>query len=125
MAILTIKAGDFKNMVVDYHQKYFYFGGRGLSNVWFGSKKGAINISEVNGIEVKNQGEEFKAGSAIGAGMLGAAVLGPIGALAGVLSGRKEKVLFGLYFKDGRKVLLEAKGSAFRQIVTDLEEVNF
>lgn len=124
MGMFLTKAGDFpvSRTRSTYVGKKFHFMGYGFLKDMFSSK--GIPITEVDSIEVKGQDKEFKAGKAIGAGALGAIALGPIGLFAAAL-GKNNKALVGIYFKDGRKALIETSGSTLNEIIKDLEVANF
>lgn len=56
-------------------------------------------------------------GGTVGWGAAGAAILGPVGLLAGLLAGgRKKEVTFIVKFKDGKKALCTADNKVFTKI---------
>jgi hypothetical protein len=55
--------------------------------------------------------------SSVGLGLAGAMVLGPIGAVAGLmLAGEEDEVTFSLALRDGRSMLCVTDGCTYRDI---------
>tara|TARA_B100000929_G_C15496091_1_gene416024 strand:- start:432 stop:797 length:366 start_codon:yes stop_codon:yes gene_type:complete len=60
-------------------------------------------------------------GGTVGWGVAGAAILGPVGLLAGLIAGGKGKdVTFIIKFKDGKKALCTAKSKDFIKMQSSL-----
>ena len=56
--------------------------------------------------------------SSAGWGLVGAALFGPVGLLAGALAGgNRKEIAFAVYLKDGRKFLAVADPKTYQQIV--------
>ena len=65
--------------------------------------------------------EKMKSGtSAIMRGALGAAVLGPVGILAGLTAKNKEIHTIAIEWNDGEKTLIEVDEKIYKQIIKDL-----
>jgi len=65
-----------------------------------------IGVGMIQAVEVATEENVRKMGGAIGWGLAGGLVLGPVGALAGVLAGgRSKSITFVCQFKGGRKFL--------------------
>lgn len=72
---------------------------------------------QVAGVEVATEESVKRLAGAVGWGLVGGALLGPVGLLAGLLAGgRGKKVVFIVRFKDGRKLLGSADGKDFTAI---------
>jgi len=79
----------------------------------------ALTIAE---LEVASEEAVKRLGGAIGWGVIGGALFGPVGLLAGLLGGGKRKdVTFVLRLKDGRKLL----GSTDSKMFTKLKALAF
>jgi hypothetical protein len=81
----------------------------------FGSQ--SIRAAQVNAVEIATEERVKKLGGTVAWGLLGGALLGPAGMLAGLLAGgRGKRVVFTMQFSDGRKLLGSADGPAFTAI---------
>lgn len=109
MAKITVHAGDFST------RDGLYAAGRinllskkhWLMGEW-------INIKQIETIEIATEETVKKLGGTVGWGIVGAALLGPAGLLAGLLLGGKQKeVTFVAQFKDGRKLLATTDNTTF------------
>ena len=107
--VFKILAGDFKT------GKHHQFVGKTFVLQSVGeSKREDINIDQVETLEVASEDNVKKLGGTVGWGGAGAALLGPVGLLAGVLLGGKGKtVTFVCKFKDNRKFMATAKSKDF------------
>lgn len=73
------------------------------------------NIERVETITEENK-KKFL--GAAGWGLVGGALFGPVGLLAGALAGgNKKEVAFAVYLKDGRKFLAKADPGTYQKIV--------
>jgi hypothetical protein len=78
-----------------------------------------IRATQVDAVEIATEERVKKLGGTVGWGLLGGALLGPAGMLAGLLvGGRGKRVVFTMQFNDGRKLLGSADGPAFTAIET-------
>ena len=74
--------------------------------------------SDIESVEVASEDSVKRLGGTVGWGVAGAAVLGPVGLLAGVLLGGKGKeVTFVAKFKDGKKILATADSDTYKKIL--------
>jgi hypothetical protein len=66
----------------------------------------SVKASELETVEMATEESVKKIGGTVGWGVAGAALLGPVGLLAGLIGGgRKKEVTFVAKFEDGRKLL--------------------
>ena len=110
-----IIAGDFKKRKDHFFgsNTFFLYPIDGESG-FFGDKTEKINIDQVEVLEIANEENVKNLGGAVGWGVAGAVLLGPVGLLAGALLGGKgKKVTFVCKFKDGRKFMATAKNKEF------------
>ena len=83
----------------------------------FLGKSHTITRSEVEEVSLATEENVKRLGGTVGWGVAGAALLGPIGLLAGLLLGGKGKdVTFILKLKDGRKMLATTDSKTFTKI---------
>jgi hypothetical protein len=112
MANVKIHAGDFRKGNSTAH-----FGSFALKtdNDWLIGE--SIPFSELESVEVATEESVKRLGGTIGWGVVGAAALGPIGFLAGLLlGGRRNEVTFVAKFKDGRKMLATTDSTLFKKL---------
>ncbi len=100
MTRLTVQSGDFLQGEGEYRN-----GSLTLKTATSPSPGEKISLSRIKDMKVANQESSRNLGSAIGWGMAGALMAGPIGLIAGLwLGGKDEEVTFLATFKDGRKL---------------------
>lgn len=111
MTDIKVHAGDFEK-----HGAFFMFGKFHMYEV--GKLKQAIyNADEVDTLEIASEENVKRLGGTVGWGVAGAALLGPVGLLAGLLAGGKRKqVTFVVKFTDGRKLLGTASAKGFTKM---------
>lgn len=110
MANVQIHAGDWAVKGVPFTQGTFFFPAGG----W---KVEKIPVTQLASVEVATEDAVKRLGGAAGWGLVGAALLGPVGLLAGLLAGGNAKtVTFVAEFKDGRKMLATVDHKGFRQL---------
>ncbi|WP_166359169.1 hypothetical protein [Pseudomonas akapageensis] len=101
MTRLTVQAGDFLQGEGEYSN-----GSLTLKTAISPSPGEKIALSRIKEMSVANQESSKSLSSAIGWGMAGALVAGPIGLIAGLwLGGKEEEVTFVATLKDGRKLM--------------------
>jgi hypothetical protein len=107
MTIFEIHAGDFgKGTGVLYANNHFSLPG--------GNDVPACLLTSV---DVATEENVKKLGGAVGWGLAGGALLGPVGLLAGLLMGGKGKnIVFTVQFRDGRKMLVSGDSKAYTAI---------
>jgi hypothetical protein len=114
------------------HNFDVHAGDFGEGMAWYGSLAGTFNLpakdkmlarekvakDQVSGLEIATEENVKNAGGALGWGILGGAMAGPVGLLAGLLMGgkSKKKVVFIIRFKDGRKLLASSDSSTYMAI---------
>ena len=113
--MFKIHAGDFGEK----NQGFF----RPYDKTFHMPKDGAMfrkikySIEDVEACEVASEESVKRLGGTVGWGVAGAALLGPVGLLAGLLAGGRGKdVTFILKFSDGNKALCTAKSKYFQEI---------
>ena len=80
-----------------------------------GSEEITDNIEKVELITEENQ-KKFL--GAAGLGLAGGLLLGPVGAIAGLLAGgRSKEVCFACYLKDGRKFLAKGDTKTYQAVL--------
>lgn len=112
MAKIKILAGDF----LDGHAAYEP-GSITIETVvypWPGVK---ISTQEIRDVTLVSESSYRDVSSSVSLGLAGAMVLGPIGAVAGLmLAGEKDEVTFSLALRDGRSMLCAADGCTYRKL---------
>ena len=116
-----IQAGDFDTI-----RKGMFSGGGGMLGGMFSMpKKDAWTAMErypadqVESLEVASEEAVKRIGGTAGWGLAGAALLGPVGLLAGLIIGGKGKdVTFIVKFKDGKKALCTANSKIYTKMHT-------
>jgi len=80
-----------------------------------------IPLSEVETVEAASEESVKRAGGTVGWGVAGAALLGPVGLLAGVLcGGRGKDVTFVCQLKDGRRFMATAPSKVYTELAAAL-----
>lgn len=117
MTKINIHAGDF------HHGKIGRFDGKqfllpyGKRSWWDGYPIAKIPASELETFDLASEENVKKIGGTVGWGIAGAALLGPVGLLAGLLAGgRRKEVTFVAAFKDGRRILATTNAKTFTKI---------
>ena len=108
-----VHAGDFKKGTD--HQ---FYGGAFIMQGKRSSVREKIRISKVQNLEVSTEESVKRLGGTAGWGVAGAALLGPVGLLAGLLAGgRGTDVTFICELKDGRRFMATAPKKVYNEIV--------
>lgn len=61
----------------------------------------------ISSYEIISNENKLKTSSAIGRGLVGTALLGPVGLLAGMSAKRKNEITIALYWIDGKKSIIQ------------------
>lgn len=78
----------------------------------------AYSSRDLESVEIATEEAVKKVAGAVGWGLAGAALLGPVGLLAGALLGGKGKeVTFVAQFKDGKKILASTDSDTYKKIL--------
>lgn len=113
MANITVLAGDFLQGDGEWRNGVLTL--RTPLHPWPGI---SIPITKFATLEVANEESVNKVKDAIGFGIAGAMILGPIGAIAGfLLAGKETEVTFIATLKDGRKLLAATDSDTYRKIL--------
>ena len=70
--------------------------------------------------EVMDEEKRMKATSAVGRGLVGGFLLGPVGLLAGLSAKKKGVYIVALQFRDGKKSLLEVDEKIYKILLKSL-----
>lgn len=112
-----------KNKVIagDYNGKKVDGGGLSPAFIMVGMFK-TINLDNKNveSYELITDEHRKSAKSGVARGLVGGALLGPVGALAGGLSAKSKGIYqIAIQFKDGKKSLLEVDDKIYKLIIKD------
>ncbi|NOJ67234.1 MULTISPECIES: hypothetical protein [Acinetobacter] len=119
MANLTIHAGDFTKGKgsITILGGVFTISAPWATGDGFSGNVQSFSSVEIEEITVATEENVKRVGGTVGWGVAGAALLGPVGLLAGLLLGGKGKdVTFILKFKDGRKMLATTDSKTFTKL---------
>ncbi|UVM48527.1 MULTISPECIES: hypothetical protein [unclassified Pseudomonas] len=112
MAKITVLAGDFPQCDGEYHS-----GTITLKTALKPRLGKSFPVSEFKDLTVQNTESNKNIKSAIGLGIAGAMLLGPVGAIAGyLLAGNSTEVTFMATLKDGGKLLAATDCDTYRDI---------
>lgn len=116
MATIKILAGDFLQGDGEYISGSIKI--ETPLHPWPGMK---ISGRALKSVEIASQASSKKVDDAIGLGLAGALVLGPVGAAAGLmLAGEETEVTFWATLKDGRKFLGATDDHTYRKIANQV-----
>ena len=119
MASNKVIAGDHQGIYVSMklNRPYLWIkkeeAGRGMFELY-------INYENVASYEVVDESSRKSALSAVGRAAVGAALLGPVGLLAGVTAKPKGTHTIAIYWKDGKQSLCEVDDKIKKAIVTQM-----
>lgn len=115
MARITVHAGDFSSGVAELNVNKLGCGHFVLRSEKLNHQDELIALGELEMVDTASEANVRKLGSAVGWGAVGGALLGPIGLVAGLLAGgrQREEVTFVAKFKDGRKLLATTNKELF------------
>lgn len=116
--MFKIIAGDFVGI-----SKYSTVGNRKVLIAGITGNDSRVEQIDIKGnidkIEVVTEETKKKFIGAAGWGLVGAAALGPLGLIAGVLSGgNKKEICFVCYLKDGRKFMAISDSKVYQDFVS-------
>lgn len=112
-----IHGGDFISGIVDTNQYVYGFFLLKVKGKLFREK---IPISFVMNLEIATEESVKKLGGTLGWGLVGGALLGPLGLLVGLLAGGKRNdVTFICIFRDGRKFIATVSLKLYKLIMGD------
>lgn len=113
MASIKIHAGDFAKGSAQYSFASITFPWES-GDGFFGK---SVRTSDFDEVELASEDSVRRIGGTIGWGAVGAAILGPVGLLAGLLAGgRGNDVTFVAKFKDGRKFIGTTDSKTFTSL---------
>lgn len=111
MAKIKVHAGDFSKINAQYIFGSFQLNEPGK---WTATSYGSEDVEE---IDQANEESVKRITGTAGWGIAGAALLGPVGLLAGLLAGGRGKdVTFVVKFKDGKKMLGTTDSKTFTKM---------
>lgn len=112
MARIQVLAGDFLHGQANYHSGYLII--ETTLCPWPGIK---VPVSDIKTLEIASETSKRSIPSALGLGLAGAMMLGPLGAAAGVmLAEDKKEVTFWMGLKDGRKLVCVTDAETYLSI---------
>lgn len=110
---IDIHAGDFKKG----SNNFYASDGRLLLGTPGKFFRQWVPVTEISDLEVASEEGVKRLGGAVGWGLAGAALLGPVGLLVGLLTGGRGKdVTFICKLKDGRKFMGTIDSKAYTKI---------
>ncbi|WEK29730.1 MAG: hypothetical protein P0Y58_23010 [Candidatus Pseudomonas phytovorans] len=112
MTRLTVQSGDFLQGEGEYRN-----GSLTLKTPRSPSPGERISLTRISDLRLASLEPSRSLGSALGWGVAGALVAGPVGLLAGLwLGGKEEEATFLVTFKDGRKLMAITDGKTWSKI---------
>lgn len=112
MARINVLAGDFLQGDGEYRSGILT-----LVTALFPWPGISFNHTDIQSLEIASQASSTNIDDAIGMGLAGALMLGPVGAAAGMmLAGEDREVTFMATLKDGRTLLAATDDKTFRRI---------
>lgn len=112
MAKNTVIAGDYEGKIVCNNNAGVY-----IPLNFSGSKKVKLDKENIETYEVITEETRKSASSGIMRGAVGAAILGPVGLLAGVSAKNKGLFTVAIKFKDGKNSLIEIDDKVYKVLV--------
>lgn len=111
-----------KNAVIagDYEKKLVVSTFAGVSIATSFLKSLNLDKSTVEEYEVMDESHRTSATSAVGRGLVGGFLLGPVGLLAGLSAKKKGVHVVAIKFKDGKKSLIEIDEKIYKKLITTL-----
>lgn len=111
-----------KNAVIagDYENCRFVNSPKGIVLAISFTKRITLNKEIVESYEVLDETQNTSVTSAVGRGLVGSFLLGPVGLLAGLSAKKKGTHVVAVQFKDGKKSLLELDDKLYKTLMTSL-----
>lgn len=106
-------AGDYENQAISNTM-----GGVTLSTGMF--KSMPLDKSTIETYEVMDEEKRTSAASAVGRGLVGSFLLGPVGLLAGLSAKKKGVHIVAIEFKDGKRSMLEVDDKIYKTLMKKL-----
>lgn len=107
----NVISGKYKGYIVDKKGKYL----RGWKEVV------KLNNNTVTKVELLNSESSKSGSSAVGRGLVGGAILGPVGLIGGAISAKnKSKNLVRIYHNDGLSSVLEVDNKVYNELIINL-----
>ena len=106
-------AGEYKD------RNLCYTAGKLMIAVSF-TKRVQINKDTVESYEVVTEDIRKSAASGVGRGIVGSALLGPVGLLAGLSAKNKGRYQIVIQFKDGCKSLIDVDSKIYKYLIKEL-----
>lgn len=106
-----VLAGDYKDSIIQFTSS--------IPAIYLGMGK-KIPIDKAHVLRYEVAGQETKSGFSVGKAALGAAVFGDVGVIAGANGKNKSLYQVALYFRDGKKSLIEVDDRCYKAITTEL-----
>lgn len=110
----TIVAGDFKGSIAYMNKRkgLYIYPPFGLG------RKTYINKETVESYEVIDSENNKSMSSGVARGIVGGALFGGVGAIAGAASGKKKGTfMVSIVFRDGKKCLCELDGNMYKNLI--------
>lgn len=109
--VSMVMAGDYKGAGIK--------AGFNSVTICHGLKRIKIGRNSVESYELITDEHRKSAASGIGRGIVGGALLGPVGMLGGALSAKNKSVYqVVVQFRDGKKSLMQLDGPTYKALVT-------
>ena len=115
MAQNAVIAGEYKKYTVIYHGGTVYLS---EYNSWH-PKTIYLDKDTVREFSVINENYKKTVSGVVGRAAVGAAILGPVGLLAGATAKNKGTYIVSITFKDGKQSLLEIDEKRYKALVTN------
>lgn len=111
-----------KNAVIagDYEKKIVVNIGKCIAIATGFLKRVELTKETVESYDVVDESVQTSATSAVGRGLVGAFLLGPIGAAAALSAKKKGTHVVALQFKDGKRSLLEIDEKMYKKLIVDM-----
>lgn len=84
------------------------------------TQKFPLNKETVKNYELVTEEHRKSAVSGVSRGLVGGALLGPVGLIAGLSAKNKQTQVIAIEFKDGKKSLIEINGKMYKKLIETL-----